>query len=123
VPAFVTRAISSSARFSLVYEDAVTAKAECFLNDIQNDMSDVGNNNSVSARMVIAVAHPDDETIGCSALLQRRKPISVLHATDGAPRDMIDARGCGFATPPAYAIARSRELAAAMALWECREKG
>lgn len=38
-------------------------------------------------RTLLLVAHPDDETVGCAALLQRvREPI-VAFATDGAPRD------------------------------------
>jgi N-acetylglucosamine malate deacetylase 2 len=36
-------------------------------------------------RVLLFVAHPDDETIGCSALLQRASEALVVFAVDGAP--------------------------------------
>lgn len=38
-------------------------------------------------RILIVAAHPDDETLGASALLGPPHEVVVLHATDGAPRD------------------------------------
>jgi N-acetylglucosamine malate deacetylase 2 len=38
-------------------------------------------------RTMLLVAHPDDETIGCGALLQRMREPVVVFLTDGAPRD------------------------------------
>lgn len=38
-------------------------------------------------RTLVLVAHPDDETIGCGALLQRIREPVVAFCTDGAPRD------------------------------------
>jgi LmbE family N-acetylglucosaminyl deacetylase len=38
-------------------------------------------------RILIVAAHPDDETIGCGALLARSADAHVVHLTDGAPRD------------------------------------
>lgn len=38
-------------------------------------------------RTLVLVAHPDDETVGCGALLQRMAEPIVVFATDGAPRD------------------------------------
>jgi LmbE family N-acetylglucosaminyl deacetylase len=38
-------------------------------------------------RTLVIVAHPDDETVGCGALLQRIAEPIVVFATDGAPRD------------------------------------
>jgi len=40
-----------------------------------------------SLRVVILAAHPDDETIGASALLARFPFAHVIFLTDGAPRD------------------------------------
>ena len=37
-------------------------------------------------RTLVVVAHPDDEIVGCGALLQRVREPLVLFATDGAPR-------------------------------------
>lgn len=36
-------------------------------------------------RVLVLVAHPDDETIGCSGLLQRASSALVVFAVDGAP--------------------------------------
>jgi N-acetylglucosamine malate deacetylase 2 len=41
--------------------------------------------------VAVVVAHPDDETIGCGAILRRLPLVRLVHVTDGAPRDMIDA--------------------------------
>lgn len=38
-------------------------------------------------RLLIVAAHPDDEAIGAGGLLIRRRSGSVLHLTDGGPRD------------------------------------
>lgn len=62
------------------------------------------------------VAHPDDEVIGAGTRLPRLRTITLVHVTDGAPRNMLDARAAGFATREAYARARRKELAAALAL-------
>src|SRR5579864_789254 len=42
---------------------------------------------SVSLRMAVLAAHPDDETIGASALLARFPTAFIVYLTDGAPRD------------------------------------
>lgn len=46
----------------------------------------LANATSASLRIAVLAAHPDDETIGASALLARF-PASVIYLTDGAPRD------------------------------------
>jgi LmbE family N-acetylglucosaminyl deacetylase len=42
---------------------------------------------SLLGRTLVLVAHPDDETVGCGALLQRMREPVVAFCTDGAPRD------------------------------------
>ncbi len=64
----------------------------------------------------LVVAHPDDESIGCGAQLPRLAGLTVIHVTDGAPRDGRDAARRGFSDPAAYAAARARELDAALSL-------
>jgi LmbE family N-acetylglucosaminyl deacetylase len=38
-------------------------------------------------RIVVVAAHPDDETVGASAVLGAPHDTTVIHVTDGAPRD------------------------------------
>ena len=64
----------------------------------------------IDAAVAVVVAHPDDEVLGVGARLDRLRDWRLIHLTDGAPRDMHDARRAGFATPEAYVRARSQEL-------------
>jgi len=67
-------------------------------------------------RLLLVVAHPDDDVLGAGALLARLPRARIVYVTDGAPRDGRDARSYGFATPHDYAAARRREALAALAL-------
>ena len=58
----------------------------------------------------IVAAHPDDEVIGAASVLLRGREGYVVHVTDGAPRDMHDARAAGFGSRAEYARARRAEL-------------
>jgi LmbE family N-acetylglucosaminyl deacetylase len=66
--------------------------------------------------ILIACAHPDDETLfATSVLLRHVHDTFVVHLTDGAPED-IRARAPGYhdRTRAAYAAERGRELAGAL---------
>ena len=76
---------------------------------------DVGTVDGVPEAMIVA-AHPDDEVIGAGAQLPRLPGVTIVHTTDGAPRDLRDAHAAGFAGWEAYASARRHELAAALRL-------
>jgi LmbE family N-acetylglucosaminyl deacetylase len=67
-------------------------------------------------RIAIVVAHPDDETIGTGGLLTRLSNPWILVVTDGAPRNLVDARAKGFESAEAHASARRVELRSALAL-------
>lgn len=70
-------------------------------------------------RVLVAVAHPDDEVLGCGALLARlaaMRVVRVVHVTDGAPRNGDDARRHGFASRDGYAAARAAEARSALAM-------
>jgi N-acetylglucosamine malate deacetylase 2 len=73
---------------------------------------------TVTERVMVAAAHPDDETIGIGAQLCRLADLLMVHVTDGAPRDGHDAEQYGFATAAAYAAARRTELTHALAAGE-----
>jgi LmbE family N-acetylglucosaminyl deacetylase len=66
--------------------------------------------------VAVVVAHPDDETIGLGAQLRRLEGVTIVHVTDGAPRNGKDASRHGFTGWEDYAAARRRELEAAVAL-------
>lgn len=66
--------------------------------------------------VVFVAAHPDDEVLGAGSLLTKPPAPVVVHVTDGAPRDLVDARAQGFTTREAYAAARHEEACAALAL-------
>lgn len=65
-------------------------------------------------KTLVVVAHPDDESIGAGARLQRLGNAWIVEITDGAPNDLECARRHGFDSREEYAEARRRELEQAM---------
>ncbi len=68
----------------------------------------------VSGRVALVAAHPDDETIGAGASLHLFENLLLVHVTDGAPRNLADARAAGFVDAQGYARARRAELLSAL---------
>ena len=68
---------------------------------------------------MIVAPHPDDETIGAAIWMARHRDIRItlLHITDGSPRDPADFPAAGFASREAYADERRCELGEALSLF------
>ena len=64
---------------------------------------------------MVAMAHPDDETIALGARMGRFHEARFVHVTDGAPRNEQDSRAHGFQSLDDYRQARAQELAAMFA--------
>jgi LmbE family N-acetylglucosaminyl deacetylase len=69
-----------------------------------------------SCRLLLIVAHPDDEIIGAGALLSHTQDARIVHVTEGSPENPADALAAGFATREEYAAARIAETHTALAL-------
>ena len=67
-------------------------------------------------RCSVIVAHPADEVIGAGGLISKLKDVTVIHLTDGAPRNKRIVNEAGFEGSAAYAEARRRECISALAL-------
>jgi LmbE family N-acetylglucosaminyl deacetylase len=65
--------------------------------------------------VLFVAAHPDDETISASGLLQRLKKAHFVYITDGAPRNLSDAERANYTSRESYAHARRHELQEALA--------
>lgn len=87
----------------------MTGKAQAFLTRLGGDAG------RIPDRVLLVAAHPDDEMVGAATRLPRFEAIGFVHVTDGAPRNLSDARNAGFATREDYAQARARELDRALA--------
>ena len=67
-------------------------------------------------RLLILVAHPDDEAIGAGALLGHYPHAVVAHLTDGGGVEETTAIARGFPSRSAYAAARRAEVLAALSI-------
>ena len=71
---------------------------------------------ALTERVLVAVAHPDDDVIGMGSRLPRLPDAHVIFVTDGAPGDGMDAERLGLPSRAAYAQTREREARSALAL-------
>lgn len=66
--------------------------------------------------VLVITAHPDDECVTAGALFRYLEKVCMAHLTDGAPRDLVDAKAHGFSSASEYAEARRQELLSALSL-------
>jgi N-acetylglucosamine malate deacetylase 2 len=73
---------------------------------------------SRSESCLIVAPHPDDETIGAGIWMERHRDMrtTLVHVTDGSPRDLSAARAARLQSRKAYAERRRQELHAALSL-------
>jgi N-acetylglucosamine malate deacetylase 2 len=69
---------------------------------------------TITEPVAMVVAHPDDEVVGLGSRLACFADLTLIHLTDGAPRDGRDAAAHGFADWRGYAAAREAELREAL---------
>jgi LmbE family N-acetylglucosaminyl deacetylase len=65
-------------------------------------------------RIVVVVAHPDDEVIGAGGQLHRWPFVHFIHVTNGSPASLEDAHRAGCATREEYARLRRAEFEAVL---------
>src|ERR1700760_3803120 len=75
--------------------------------------------NPLLGRTLVLVAHPDDESITCGALLQRMRQPLVVFATDGGPQD--EYFWGKYSSRDNYVALRRREAEAALQAVGVRE--
>jgi LmbE family N-acetylglucosaminyl deacetylase len=69
---------------------------------------------AIDAPIAVVGAHPDDETLGIGSRFAAIKHLRLIQITDGAPRDLIDAKRHGFADWQGYKAAREAEVTCAL---------
>jgi LmbE family N-acetylglucosaminyl deacetylase len=69
---------------------------------------------AIDQPIAVVGAHPDDETLGIGSRFAAIRHLRLIQITDGAPRDVVDAKRHGFADWQSYAVAREAEVACAL---------
>ncbi len=69
---------------------------------------------AIEAPIAVVGAHPDDETLGIGSRFAAIRHLRLIQITDGAPRDLIDAKRHGFPGWQDYAAAREAEAQCAL---------
>lgn len=64
---------------------------------------------TIEEPVALVAAHPDDEIVGLGSRLGRMRRLRIIHLTDGAPRDLADARREGCSDWRTYAAIREEE--------------
>lgn len=94
--------------------DKRVAPASDVVTAILDKLGAASGTGEVARHVAVIVAHPDDEAIGAGAVLRGFPNVTIVHVTDGAPRDDAYAVNKGFSSREAYAAARRNEVVGAL---------
>ncbi|MEO5568890.1 MAG: PIG-L family deacetylase [Gemmatimonadaceae bacterium] len=112
----VADAVSAAAVWVRKQRDKRMQPASDIVSSILDKLGATHTGEASARRVVVIVAHPDDEAIGAGAVLRGFPDVTVVHVTDGAPLDEGYAQRKGFQDRDAYAAARRREVTAALSV-------
>jgi LmbE family N-acetylglucosaminyl deacetylase len=79
------------------------------------------NRSFLARRVIVVVAHPNDETIACGALLSRTSAVPVVLVTAGAPLEAADAMKLGAFNAQTHAETRRAEMRQALQIAGIRD--
>ena len=106
------------------YREAMRLLSECTFGGVKpiggemssavDFLSSLSEKGSGVPRILLFVAHPDDEVIGAGGILRYMRGAHIFHVTDGSPRSCTDVFGAGCASREAYARVRREELLPAL---------
>ena len=81
---------------------------------MQEPLAQLKSGTAVEQPIAVVGAHPDDETLGIGSRFAAIRQLRLIQITDGAPRDLVDAKKHGFAGWQDYANAREAEVQCAL---------
>jgi LmbE family N-acetylglucosaminyl deacetylase len=81
---------------------------------VQELLAKLKSGTAVDLPIAVVGAHPDDETLGIGSRFATIRHLRLIQVTDGAPRDLVDAKRHGFAGWQDYADAREAEVQSAL---------